>query len=348
MPKFDLKRFIFEKASKLKSFNWPRLQLPKIRAFLAGFFSFLSSWWHILLISVIAFLFLYYPLGGLMIHKIDKNTDYEINTKNPQQSAAVEMAAFLINREVNEKMWTPNLPFFFPSYFLDNMPSFQLGMMKAIANVTWAMSRRLDSPIVGGEEEAHLRTAAKFLKYDGHIWMFSPTNSFTPVPSAHSQYRKARKQLIKFNQNLNSGHMAFYRNPADLAFILSRINKGLSKSVENIDTQIREESTSWTDFRADNIFYYNQGKAYAYYLLLKALGNDYKDILVNKNAYILWTRSLKALQDGAVLDAVYIRNAELSSSTAPNHLQYLAYFLIKAKDINQDIIQILLEDSKKN
>ena len=111
---------------------------------------------------------------------------------------------------------------------------------------------------------------------------------------------------------------------------------------------MREESTSWTDFKADNVFYYNQGKAYAYYLLLKALGNDYKDVLVDKNAYILWTRSLKALEDGAVLDSLFIRNAELNSLAAPNHLQYLAYYLVKAKDINQDIIQALLDNSKKN
>lgn len=348
MPRFDLKKFIQETSSRLKSLNWSKIRLPKFQPFFSALLSFLSSWWHVLLLSFLVFLFLYYPLGGWLVHKIDKTTDYEINTKNPQQSAAVEMASFLINREVNEKMWTPNLPFFFPSYFLDNMPNFQLGMMKAVSTVTSAMSRRLDSPIVGGEEEAHLKTAAQLLKYDGHIWMFSPTNSFTPVPSAHSQYRKARKQLIKFNRNLNSGHLPFYRNPADLAYFLTRINKDLSKSVENIDTQVREESTSWTDFKADNVFYYNQGKAYAYYLLLKALGNDYKDVLVNKNAYILWTRSLKALEDGTVLDSVYIRNAELNSLAAPNHLQYLAYYLVKAKDINQDIIQALLDNSKKN
>lgn len=347
MQKLDLKKILSEKAAQLKSINWSKIRLPKLKLFFSHLLSFLTSWWHVLLISVIAFLFLYYPLGSLLVHKIDKTTDYEINTKNPQQSAAVEMAAFLINREVNEKMWTPNLPFFFPSYFLDNMPNFQLGMIKAMSNLTSAMSRRLDSTIVGGEEEAHLRSAAHLLKYDGHIWMFSPTNSFTPVPSAHSQYRKARKQLIKFNQNLNSGHLAFYRNPADLAYFLSRIDRDLEKSIDQIDTQVREESSSWTDFKADNVFYYNQGKVYAYYLLLKALGNDYKDILVSKNAYILWTRTLKALQNGAALDSLYIRNAELNSLTAPNHLQYLGYYIIKAKDINQDIIQALLDNSQK-
>lgn len=340
MPKFDLKKFLSEKASHFKS-RLERVKMLPMQQLLSQAMVFIGSWWRVLLVSFIAFVCLYYPLGGLWLHNIDKTTDYEINIKNPQQSSAVEMASFIINREVNEKMWTPNLPFFFPTFFLDNMPEFQLGVIKATSNVVSAMAKRLDSPIVGTTDEPHLKAAGKLLKYDGHIWMFSSSNSFTPVPSAHSQYRKARKQLIKFNRQLNAGSIPVYHAPADLAYFLKRINKDLNISVEKLDSQIREESNSWTDLKADNVFYYNQGKAYAYYLLLKALGNDYKNILVEKDAYLLWTRSLKALEDASKLDSWYIRNAKLNSMIAPNHLQYLAYYIIKSKDANQDIITAL-------
>ena len=151
----------------------------------------------------------------------------------------------------------------------------------------------------------------------------------------------ARQNLIAFNQALNADEIIFYRRPEDLVFILKRINTNLKKSLDSIDNQIREESTSWTDFKADDIFYYNQGKAYAYYLLLKAIGHDYKDILVEKNIYILWTKTLKALEDASKIDAFSIRNAELNSLTAPNHLVYLAYYIEKAQNINKDIIQSL-------
>ena len=75
--------------------------------------------------------------------------------------------------------------------------------------------------------------------------------------------------------------------------------------------------------------------------MLKAIGHDYKDILVEKNVYILWTKTLKALEDASKIDAFSIRNAELNSLTAPNHLVYLAYYMEKAQNINQDIIQAL-------
>lgn len=341
MLKDKIKKVITEQKDRLKQINWRSLYSEKIKVSASHAFRFISSWWHLLLAGFILFLCLYYPLGAWITNNLDRNTDYEINTANTKQSAGAEMAAFIINREVNDKLWTANVPFFFPSYFLDNMPNFQLGMMNATSNVVSSLSKRIDSPIINHEETSVLQKAAELLKYDGKIWMFSPSNRFTPVPSANTQYRKARKNLIAFNQALNSDEIIFYRRPEDLAFILKRINTNLKKSLEVLDNQVREESTSWTDFKADDIFYYNQGKAYAYYLLLKAIGHDYKDILVEKNVYILWTKTLKALEDASKIDAFSIRNAELNSLTAPNHLVYLAYYMEKAQNINKDIIQAL-------
>lgn len=341
MLKEKLKEAILQQKDRLKQINWKSFYSKKMKISFSHIFSFVSSWWHILLAGFILFLCLYYPLGGWITHNIDRNTDYEINTHNTKQSAGIEMASFIIKREVNDKLWTANVPFFFPSYFLDNMPNFQLGMIDATSVIISSLSKRIDSPIVNQEQTSVLQKAAQLLKYDGKIWMFSPSNRFAPVPSANTQYRKARKNLIAFNQALNSDEIIFYRRPEDLAFILKKVNLNLKKSIEMLDSQIREESSSLTDFRADDIFFYNQGKAYAYYLLLKAIGHDYKDILVEKNIYILWTKSLKALEDASKIDSVSIRNAELNSLTAPNHLLYLSYYIEKAQNTNKDIIQAL-------
>lgn len=342
----DIKKFMTEILSKIKTFDRTKLKLPAFRAFFRRIFCFIGSWWHVLLLAFVTFIFLYYPLGGWMIHKIDKTTDYEINHNTPEQSAAVEMMSFIINREVNDKMWTPNLPFFFPSYFLDNMPNFQLGMISGVSTVASAMSNRLDSTIAESDDRLHLKNAAQLLKYDGRIWMFSPANHFTPVPSAHSQYRKARKQLIKFNQELSSGHNVFYKSPGDLAYFLTRVNKSLQKSLNTVETQIREESSAFVDFKADNVFYYNQGKLYSFYLLLTALGSDYKEIIVKAGLYQEWTHVIKALENGSKLDAFYIRNGSLDAMTAPNHLNYLAFYILKAINMNKDIIAALEKGPK--
>lgn len=341
MLKEKLKEVITEQKDRLKQINWHSLYSEKIKISASQVFRFISSWWHLLLAGFVLFLCLYYPLGGWITHNLDRNTDYEINTTNTKQSASVEMASFIINREVNDKLWTANVPFFFPSYFLDNMPNFQLGIINATANVVNSLSKRIDSPIIDQEETPILKKAAEQLKYNGRIWMFSPSNRFSPVPSANTQYRKARKNLILFNQELNEDKIIFYRRAEDLKFIIQKINYSLKKSINDLDAHIREENTSYLDFQSDNIFYYNQGKAYAFYLLLKALGYDYKNILVEKNIYILWTKTIKALEDASKIDAFYIRNGELTSLTAPNHLLYLAYYLEKAESTNKDIISAL-------
>lgn len=79
MPKFDIKIIITNLRSKLKNWNWKRIRLPKFRQHFRRIFSFIGSWWHVLLLALISFLFLYYPLGGFFINNIDRNTDYEIN-----------------------------------------------------------------------------------------------------------------------------------------------------------------------------------------------------------------------------------------------------------------------------
>lgn len=314
-----------------------KINFPVIRHRISCFF---RSWWQLIAILFACILFLYYPIGGLLVEDIDTNTDIEITQTRPEQSSAIEMMAFIINREVSSKMWTPNLPFFFPSYFLDNMPNFQLGMMSSVSNLAQAMSQRLTRPI-DDKREMHLAEAAKLLQYPGNVWMFSPENRLMPAPSSNSQYRKARKQLIKYSYNLNDGSEVFYRTPDDLAWFMQRFAAGLGKSLEKIETQVREYSSNLTDTQADDIFYYTRGQMYADFLLLKALGADYKHVILERNLYLQWTQMLSALELGAQISPAIVRNGEINSITAPNHLLAMAYYTTRARFLMREISQTL-------
>lgn len=307
-------------------------------------FELFGSWWQIIAIALAAIIFLYYPLGGWLIEDINTDTDIEISPANESQSATAEMMSYLIRREVNDKIWTPNLPFFFPSYFLDNMPNFQLGLMSGVSSLATSMAKKLEKNIASPEDN-YLHQAAELLEYPGTIWMFSPQNKLVPAPSAHSQYRKARKQLIKYNQGLNDGSLIFYRNPKDLAYFLRRMKVQLGKTTTQLEAQIREESSSWTDNQADNLFYHARGLAYADYMLLKALGFDYKQILVDTNTYSDWTILLKTLESAAQFAPAIVRNGEADSLTAPNHLSNIGFYLYKAQIMMQKIAQQLEKHS---
>lgn len=292
----------------------------------------------IIIICVAGFLLLYYPVGAFLTHNIDRSTDTEISNGTPNQSQTVEMISYLVNREVNDKIWTPNLPFFFPASILDNMPNYQLGMMNGISKFTTAFEKRVDSTIHDKENTSKLYKAAVLLRYSGTIWMFDPHNKIKPVPSAGSQYRKARRQLIKYNQSLISGQNVFYKNPLDLAYMLKKSKVNLAQSSRQLAASIRENSSNFFDFKADDVFYYNQGKVYAYYMLFRALGQDYKDIIVNAGQYQNWISLTKALEEACAIQPAIIRNGELNSVFAPNHLSYLNANILKAQNLIDALI----------
>ncbi len=304
---------------------WPRLR------------NLVNTWPKLILLFIAAFIFLYYPLGAMVSENIDKTTNYEFHKKG-SQSATIGAMAFLIRREVYDKSWTPSLPFVFPASMLDNMPSFQLGLMSSIGTLSKALAQRID---MLSQEESPLQTAAELLQYPGTIWMFSPDNNLVPAPSSNSQYRRARKQLQNYNRDLAEGQAVFITKAEDLSYFLKAIQKDLAKSSRKLETQIREHSTDFYDGKADDVFYYEQGKLYAYYLLLKALGTDYKETILQHNIYQPWTSLLKTLENASLLSPTIVRNGELDSLTAPNHLASLGYFNHKAIALLQNMQAML-------
>lgn len=291
----------------------------------------------IIIICIVGFLFLYYPVGAWLTHKIDRNIDIELKSANPNQSLTIETISYLINQEVNEKIWTPNLPFFFPAAILDNMPNYQLGMINGISKFTSVFEKIMDNNLQNKENTSPLYKAAVLLRYPGTVWMFDPHNKIKPAPSAASQYRKARRMLGKYNQLLATDKRLFNKQTSDLITLLKKSNLNLGQSNNQLSAAIRENSSNWIDWLADDIFYYNQGKIYAYYMLFKAVGHDYKEIIVNNNQYQNWISLIKALEQACNIKPSVIRNGELNSITAPNHLAYLNSYIFKARNMIEKV-----------
>ena len=228
------------------------------------------------------------------------------------------------------------------------MPSFQLGVIKAVGNVTSALSQKLSPSITNPEDPELLHQAAKLLRYPGTVWMFSPDNKLLPAPSSTAQYRKARHDLIAYNELLLNKKVVFYRSATDLSYFLTQISRSLGASEARLSAHIREHNTDWFDTKADNVFYYNQGKAYGFYLLLKAMGHDYQQIIVDSGQYENWTKLLNALQSASELSPSVVRNAELNSIFSANHLNYLGFYIIKAQNLISQITTALTTPHNKD
>lgn len=281
----------------------------------------ITTWWQIALMIIFCVVFLYYPFGGLLTHKIDTSSYQSQNQNN--NLFVIDSMSYLINREVHTHIWTPNLPFLFPSYFLDNMPNFQMGIISAVSRTATGLSK-IYYTVAGDKTLPHLEEAAKLLRYPPDIWLVSNQNHLLPATSSNTQYKKGRRQLNNFNRELASGRILLPHDARNFATILSAINRDLAQLINTISAQIREHSTDWFDFKADDTFYYAYGKLYAYLQITKALSNDFKDTLVQYEIYSQWTSLISLLEQAITIKPAIVRNSTLNSVFAPNHLAYLS------------------------
>lgn len=279
--------------------------------------------WKILTIFLPSFLFMYYFFGSMIAENIDVKTEYKslTNKQDPEFETSAVMS-FLIKREVDDKMWTPNIPFVFPAYVLDNMPNFQIGIVGAVKD-TASPLRNLKQNT--DKQKENIKAAYKYLGYSPRVWIMSRKGKFNLAPSSNTQYRKAAAELHKFGQN-----RAFYPLSEDLASILQKMGKSLQKISMRSEAYQRENSAAWLDTGADDIFYYNRGYAFAMWQISKILGADYKETILADNLYTEWTYLVNSLKKAAEFAPLVVLNGAPDSLWVPNHLIMQSYYLQRA------------------
>lgn len=182
MPKFQFKDLTSRTAAFFKQKVLPRLsRLPDYLVL------FVSSWWHVILIAFAALVFLYYPIGGLMVSSIDTNTSYEIKEPETNQSATVDMWHSSLTAKLTKKCGRRTCRSSFRLIFsttcrrsssacLTRWPSSPRALPSALAILSWLKICRTTC-----------RKPAVLLKYPGTVWMFSPTNRccrhIRPIPN---------------------------------------------------------------------------------------------------------------------------------------------------------------------
>ena len=81
-----------------------------------------------------------------------------------------------------------------------------------------------------------------------------------------------------------------------------------------IDQHLRGHAGFPISFSADDIFYQTKGRLYAYYLLLKGLGQDFEKVLDERNLVLVWTQMLESAREAAVQQPWVVLNGGPSSS----------------------------------
>lgn len=292
-------------------------------------------------LGVVIALLLYYPVGMAWIHTIDDNPDFTAQNVAPGESHTVALMAALIQREVSQHRWTPNDPFFIPSWALDNMPNFQLGIVAALSRIGVELTDHIGRSRGTSQADPNLDKAVGFLKYPGDRWIWDPTVSIWPQQPAEAQYLAARAELLAYNKRLASGAAVFERRADNLQAAMERIAADVGSMSAVVDQHVREHGGELFDFTVDDIFYNNKGRLYAYYLVLRELGVDYDSVIKERNLETVWAQMVTSFREAAMLRPLVVLNGRADSQFMPAHLVGQGFYLLRARFQLYEVINIL-------
>ena len=151
--------------------------------------------------ALLALVLLYYPVGMAVMHRIGDDTGMTV-TAEKGASQAVAMAAALVRRETVDHPWTPNDPFIYPSWALDNLPNFQVGIRDALGRFAIEMADKIGRTRGSSIVDKDLEDAMGKLRYSPYTWVWDLSASLLPTSSTEAQYRAAMRSLLRYNKRL--------------------------------------------------------------------------------------------------------------------------------------------------
>ena len=285
---------------------------------------------------------IYYGLVPLFIQRIDDDTAFRADPP-PGGSYAVAMAAGLVGREVDTHSWVANDPFFLPGYAMDNMPNYQMGIIAATARFALEMSDQIGRVRGSSQIDPDLDDAVGRLRRPGNIWYIDFDVSWAPVAPSESEYRKGRRSLEQYNERVAAGTAVFEKRADNLLATLERIAADLGSASALLDERLADSAWIPIDFKADDLFYANKGRLYAYYMIIDALGRDYDRVLQERELASVWSKMIASLRDAAELSPLIVLNGTPDGMVFPNHLAAQGFYLLRARTQLREVTNILLK-----
>ncbi|GAA5126200.1 DUF2333 family protein [Alloalcanivorax gelatiniphagus] len=238
--------------------------------------------------------------------------------------------------------------------WLDNMPSWEYGVLVQLRDVTRVMRRDMSRSQSQSQEDPFLAVAEPQFNFDSESWA---------MPATESEYRRGIRALQNYLAALRraDGSAHFYTRADNLNYWLNEVQNrlgslslSLSQSVGRTqlntdqDTPVGElderetyVQTPWMEI--DNVFYEARGASWALAQLMRAVEVDFADVLRRKNATVSFrqmVRELEATQQ--TLWSPMILNGSGFGLFA-NHSLVMANYLSRANAALIDLRKLLQE-----
>lgn len=268
----------------------------------------------------------------------------------PNGVVFTDVAVKLIENELNSAGgWVPNDIPLSPTWYLDNKPNFQMGILEVLRYSSRVLRDNLSRQRTTGKIDPDCEQAFTSFSNDPYKWI---------IPSAEGKYKKGIVAFNNYIQRLDYGNASFYPRSDNLIQLLQQyvsllggVNTRLLNASLEDETQsdllseagndgrkkAQEQKVAWVEI--DDNFYYAQGAGYALYHMLMAIRIEFAPVLKDKNAEIIMDEIIVSLKE-SYFEPLIITNGSKNGILA-NHSSNLRVFLDDARQKINSLINIL-------
>lgn len=255
-----------------------------------------------------------------------------------EQSAIVELAAGLIDANVNQDTWVSSNPLskagFFgiewkDTPFFDNKAAFQLGTNQALRRTAVELVDRLGRVRGTSSINSNLQSAREALNYRENAWFVTVSPPFLQ-PTTQAKHREARRHLLAFNQELGNCTAEFDARADNLLQFFDRITSDIGATSDILQRRIEVASFLGFDRRADDRFWFTYGQLYAYKGILAAARSDFGDVVDQRNLDGVWERVDAQLAQALGVRPPFVANGS-DSSLIKSHLESIGFSLLRVR-----------------
>ncbi|MBB4188389.1 hypothetical protein GGE07_005065 [Sinorhizobium terangae] len=256
-----------------------------------------------------------------------------------QTSAIVDVAADLIDYNVNQNAWISSMLLYKLGLFgmdwddtpwLDNKASFQRGINQAIRRTSVELVDSLGRVRGTSGINNDLQSARGNIQFDEETWYFG-INPFGPKTPTPSFYRAAMHDFRKFNVSLGKCEAIFDGRSDNMVEFLDRIANDLGNTSAIIRERSEFHNGGWFDTRADDRFWFAFGQLYGYYGILSAAGADFENVVAQRGLTPIWTETIRQLRAALNIQPLIISNGREDGWIMPTHLATMGFYILRVR-----------------
>ena len=300
------------------------------------------KWGIYILLAIIGAYFLYAPFGMWMADNTVVNTKMEVTVKKGE-SHAVAMAAALMQTQLDHN-WIPNNPFWQPSSWLDNTPNFQKGILNVEEQFAFAMAQFLGRTRGSSSMDEDLKSAQGKMNYAPDVWVYDPSVSWYGFSAtSENQFKNGVDFYNKYQARLAKGQAVYDIRADSLISTMGIFSNNMGSLTANIEKHIITNPNGLTDTTVDDIYYFNKGQAYAYYMILRELGKDFESVIKEKKQDQIWGQMLDSLRIVAELSPTIVFNGDSDTMFLNSHLSSQGFYVLLANKRMKEVMDGLIK-----